>query len=514
MLFHPLAPAPREGSIPVWRSPGQPMVPAAPSRQPRAQASPTMHSPGVWNVLSETQIERMRSAAFAFMEDTGFVFQHPVLLRKARAAGAKVDEASGRVRLDRALTRELIAQAPARYAIRNLLGREWEVGGPAGHATAIVTDPWVIDYASGRPRRPCLEDLRRHTIVAQRLDCVTTISRMDYPVTDFADGTSSLRALEAHLLNHAKHYCVMPTSLESFEQWIGISRVLARGGDIRGLATAGVAVASPLTLNPMNAEILLRAVETGCIAYSTVCPMAGSTAPYSLAGCLLQAHIEALLIVVAAQLLRPGAPVLYGTGLSLTDLRDGHDLYYTLDKVLWKIGGGQLGNAEHLPVLGECGGSMTYRYDQQSGAEGMLFMLAALASGSHVLSGIGSCHNAIGMSAEMMVIQDAYLKAARFLGRGINTDDVHLALPSLRRAGPGDMFLDDDLTIELMRSDEFFSSDIFDYSGGRPQGRSLLERAHSRVEELVAGFTSPVPGEVQESLRAHFRRLYAAGGAA
>ncbi len=468
-----------------------------------------MHLPGKWSVLSETQIERIRSAAFAFIEDPGFVIQHPVLVEKARRAGARVDEATGRIRMSRALARELIAQAPQRYTVRNLLGREWEVGGSTPNGIGIVTDPWVIDYASGLPRRPCLEDLRRNTIVAQQLDCVTAIMRMDYPVTDCTDGTSSLRALETHLLHHAKGYLVYPTSLESFEQWIGIARVLARGGDIQRLATAAVAVASPFTLNSLNLEVLIRAVEEGFPVVATVCPMAGATAPYSIAGSLLQAHVEGLMVVLAAQLLRPGTPVLFGSGLSLTDLRDGHDLYYTLDKVLWKIGGVQLGLAEHLPVMAEAGGTLTYRYDQQCGAEGMLFMLAAQASGAHMLSGFGSCYNAIGMSAETMVIQDAYLKAARHLSRGINTDDTHLAVASLRRAEPGSMFLDDDLTIELMRSDEF-SSDIFDYSGGRPKSRSLLERAHARVEELVADYASPVPGEVQENLRAHFRRLYGA----
>ena len=73
------------------------------------------------------------------------------------------------------------------------------------------------------------------------------------------------------------------------------------------------------------------------------------------------------------------------SGLSVTDLRSGADLYYTLDKVLWKNAAVQLGLAENMPVGAECGGTLTHRYDPQAGAEGMLFMLAAHASG-----GIGS----------------------------------------------------------------------------------------------------------------------------
>jgi trimethylamine--corrinoid protein Co-methyltransferase len=178
-----------------------------------------------------------------------------------------------------------------------------------------------------------------------------------------------------------------------------------------------------------------------------------------------------------------------------------------MDKVLWKLAGVQLGLAEHMPVTAECGGTLTYRYDQQSGAEGMLFMLAAHASGAHLLAGFGSCHNAVGMSAEMMVIQDAYLETAQHITRGINTDDRHLALASLERVGPGGHFLDDTLTLELLRSDEFFQGPLFAFDGTPGRNKSLLERAHERVEELVAGFESPVPGDIQERLRRYFHDL-------
>ena len=134
-------------------------------------------------------------------------------------------------------------------------------------------------------------------------------------------------------------------------------------------------------------------------------------------------------------------------------------------------------------------------------------MLAAHASGANVLAGFGSCHNAVGMSAEMMVIQQAYWRAARHIVRGVRTDDLRLAAKNLQRIGPGGHFLDDDLTIDLMRSDEFFQDDAFDLSGGHGDARSMLERAHERVEELLAGYESPVPHHIQEALQRYFHDL-------
>lgn len=467
-----------------------------------------MNQPWTWRVLSEAQIAQIRDAALTHIERHGFDVQHEALLARARDRGACVDETQGRVRMSRSLVAELMALVPRQYTIGNILGQSWVIGGAEQYGTAIVTDPWIIDYATGEPRHPCLEDLRRNTIVAEQLEPVVSISRMDYPVTDVPGPESSLRALEMHLLHHTRHYQVMPANLESFDQWLGIAEVLSRGGDIRRLITSAVAAGSPLVLNELNAELLVRSVEQGFAIVPTVCPMAGSTAPYSLAGTLLQSHIEVLMIALLAQVLRPGHPVEYVSGLSVTDLRSGADLYYTLDKVLWKNAAVQLGLAEHMPVGAECGGTLTHRYDPQAGAEGMLFMLAAHASGAHRIAGFGSCHNAVGMSAEMMVIQQAYLRAARHIARGIRTEERLLGTASLQRVGPGGQFLDDDLTLELMRSDEFFRDDVFDLAGGHGHGKSLLERAHQRVEQLVDGYRSRVPGDIQEGLRRHFAGLY------
>ena len=471
-----------------------------------------MNSFSPMQTLTAGQLEQIRAATERVMETTGFAVQHEGLLKKAKGAGAEVDETSGRVRLPAPLFRELLSLIPPTYTVRNILGESWHIGGRAQYGLAIVTDPWIIDYETQQPRRPSLEDVRRHTIVAQKLEPVVDVSRMDFPVTDCEDATSSLRALEVHLLNHTLHYSVLAATLESFDQWMQIARILCRGEDAADLISSGIAVDSPLTLSPLNGELLLRSVEAGFVIVPTICPMAGATAPYSLAGSLLQANVEALCVGLMAQLVSPGARFLYTVGLSVTDMRTGRDLYYTMDKVLWKLAITQLGLSYGLPTGAECGGTLTCRYDQQSGAEGMLFMLAACASGAHLLAGFGSCHNANGMSGEMMVIHDAYLRAARFLARGIRTDEKRLAVESIEKVGPGGHFLTDDMTLELLRSDEFFRDDIFDFSGGYEGRRPLLERAHERVEELVADYQSPVPGGVQEGLRRYFHDLYVSMG--
>ena len=62
----------------------------------------------------------------------------------------------------------------------------------------------------------------------------------------------------------------------------------------------------------------------------------------------------------------------------------------------------------------------------------------------------------------------------------------------------------DDLTMRFMRGGEFFSNDIFDYTGSCESGSPMLKRAHDKVEDMVAEFESPVPHQVREGLRRFF----------
>ena len=457
-------------------------------------------------VLSDSQIETINEAAADILERTGFKVLDDDALKRCAAAGALIDEPGGLVRLPRELLCELVARAPSSYTISSIGDASWEVGGGSQCGLAIVTDPWIIDYETGEPRRPRLDDVRRNTILAQRMEHVAGMSCMDFPAEDAPGPASNLRAWETHLLHTAKHYHYIPAAAESNRRWRDIVEILADGRDAAAMRLFSVhaAVISPLTISTDNVDLIRLACEYDAPVVPTICPMAGSSGPYTHAGTLLLGHTENLFLCALTQILKAGLPYLYAFGPSVTDLRTSRDLYYTLDKVLWKTASVQLARANGLPAMAEAGGTMTYAYESQSGMEGSLFMAAAVASGADVLSGFGSCYCAMGMSAEMMVIQKAWLDAARFLQRGMDTKTDKLGIESICQAGPGGHFLTDPLTLQQMRAGEFFEHDLFDYTPAEYAGKSMLQRAHDKVTQQVADFRSPVPARVQERLKRYF----------
>lgn len=461
-------------------------------------------------VLNEGQIQRIKELTEQAIENIGFKVENTELLKIASKAGAIVDFDSRIVKIPAELLRELLSKVPKSFTLRTIDNSEYIIGNGSQYIAAIVTDPWIIDYETKEKRRPSLQDVLRNTILIQKNKQVAAVSRMDFPVTEYNDATSSWRALEIHLLNHAKHYNVYPGCLEDFMIWLEIAEILAQGGDLArsNLISVAVAVVSPLTLQEFNCRVLLEATARNFTVIPTICPMAGTTSPYSKDSTLLQGNIENIFIAALTQMVNPGNPFIYSFGPSVSNMKTGHDLYYTVDKVLWKIAAVELGKSYSIPTIAECGGTLSHRYDMQSGAESMLFMLSAVCSGADMIAGVGSCCNANGLSSEMIVIQSEWLKAAEFLKRGLSTDYLEEGLESIRNQGPGGNFLIDDLTLKLLRSGEFFSSELFDMSGGYEAAPSILENAHRRVEELVAGYKSPVPEKIQEDLRRYFHDLY------
>ena len=446
----------------------------------------------------------------SLIEQTGFQVASAKILYRAEKAGALVDRKAQVIRIPARLLHRLLQKAPARYTVRGCDGSAWQIGGGRPYVSAIVTDPWIIDSQTRQPRRPCLEDVRINTILAQRYDSVACVSRMDYPVTDDDGPWSSQRALLLHLLNHARHNMAYVSSEEDLDLWLQIGSVLAQGNALSGsgLLSFAVAVRSPLTLTDLNCRILLEATARRLPVIPTICPMAGTTAPYDVASTLLLANAECVFLAALTQLLQPGNPFIYLIGPSACDMQTGGDQYYTMEKVVWKIAAVELARSYNLPAGAECGGTMDWRIDLQGGAESMLFMQAALGSGADLLTGIGSCYNANGLSAETIVIQHAFLEAARYVQSGLSTRNLQEGLADIMAAGHGGHFLTDDLTLRQLHEQAFFANPLFDYSGAHTVGDrvsgSMWNRAGRQIKKLIQDYTSPVPGPTRDALQALF----------
>jgi trimethylamine---corrinoid protein Co-methyltransferase len=168
-----------------------------------------------------------------------------------------------------------------------------------------------------------------------------------------------------------------------------------------------------------------------------------------------------------------------------------------------------MGKFYNLPISNEAGGSLTFRPDVQNGAEAIAYLLASHCGGQNIIGGIGSMDNANGMSAEQIIMHCGLVDMAEYLSKGVDISDHKLAYESIKNIGPGGNFMTEDLTMELLSSDEFFRSDYFDFSGGYDPGKpGMYQKAHEKANQLVADYKSEVPDKVIAAVKDYFKEKY------
>jgi trimethylamine:corrinoid methyltransferase-like protein len=98
---------------------------------------------------------------------------------------------------------------------------------------------------------------------------------------------------------------------------------------------------------------------------------------------------------------------------------------------------------------------------------------------------------------------------AEYLAKGVDMSEYKLGLDSIKNVGPGGNFLVEDMTMDLLKSDEFFESEFFDMSGGYVDGvKGMYEIAHEKANALVANFKPTVPAKIQAAIKEFFHKRY------
>ena len=218
--------------------------------------------------------------------------------------------------------------------------------------------------------------------------------------------------------------------------------------------------------------------------------MAGVSGPVTLAGALALQHAEILGGVVLTQIVRPGAPVLYGAATSNVDMRSGAPATGSPEGALCILASAQLARRVGLPV--RAGGALTDSPvpDAQSQYERMFTLtVSALAGVNYMMHAAGIVESYLTTSVSQFALDLEMLDMVAHLAGGFPVNGDSLALDAIDAIAPGGMFLDAPHTLARYR-------DIFFEPGtGRRESYEQWQaggcvdtetRARNRIEELLA----------------------------
>jgi trimethylamine--corrinoid protein Co-methyltransferase len=197
---------------------------------------------------------------------------------------------------------------------------------------------------------------------------------------------------------------------------------------------------SPRQLDiPMSMGIIDFAAA-GQATIMTPFTLSGAMAPVSLAGALVLQHIEALAAITLSQVVRAGAPIVYGAFTSNVDMKSGAPAFGTPEGVKAAIASGQLARHIDVPWRSQAA-STSNTEDAQGGYETMLSMMACLMGGANVVvHAAGWQEGGLTASLEKFVLDVEMLQIIAETFQPVVLDDAELAIDAIDDVGPGGHF--------------------------------------------------------------------------
>jgi len=457
------------------------------------------------DLLDDGQVQRIHDASMDIIEEVGVEFRCDDAIGMWRAAGADVDGVT--VRIDREHLMSLVGTAPSSYT---MVARDPAHTVTVGDGRTIFTPsygaPYVLDL-DGVRRPATLQDFRdftklNHLSPALHMSGGVVCEPMDVPVPK-----RHLYMTESLLKYSSKPFMGAVTSMDRAEDSLHMAGIVF-GQDFVRETTVMTCLANantPLVWDKtMLDSVRVFAAANQATLFSPFV-LGGASTPASTVGAVIQVNIEALTGVAFSQLVRAGAPALYGQWLSTVSMRTGAPQAGTPEICHMNLLTAQM--ARHYNLPSRCSGSCTSSkmVDAQAGYEAARNMYGVLMAGTNfVLSTTGYLESAMCQSYAKWVLDSEQLELMYRLGSGVSFDDLDEVLDSMRSVPAGGHHLGTEHTLANFQTafsmPEMMNSD--NYEQWLADGsQSAEERAAARCRQMLEEYEEPkLEDHVREEL--------------
>jgi len=245
--------------------------------------------------LSPEDVKQIDQTGRRILERVGIRINDSAFLDRLKKAGAQVDYDNQRVRFRGDWLDEVLSHAPSRFT---LYSRDGQNDLHLGEGKVYFANGGrvfrILDMSTGGYRLTMLRDVANTATLVDHLDYIRfyiiacqvhDLEPQNYHLNDFY-----------HAFNHTtKHVMGGCDNLEGVKQMWELAKLIAGGEDkLREKPFVSVITnpISPLTIEANTLDILNFCTTHGIPATCASAPIAGATAPVTLAGTLSQMHAE------------------------------------------------------------------------------------------------------------------------------------------------------------------------------------------------------------------------------
>jgi trimethylamine---corrinoid protein Co-methyltransferase len=471
-------------------------------------------------VFSEDQVAAIHDAALVILETQGMKVLSADARARYRGAGAEVDDATQIVRLDRGLVTASLATTP-RDITFHTVDPQRNVPLSDGCVAFAVTSgpPNIMDTAGGR-RSGTFEDFCNLVKLCQSFEVIHVLGGATEP-QDVPVNIRHLEVTRAQLMLcdkvpfiFSRGHGQVADNFELMRLAHGISPEEFRS---RPFTYTIINTNSPLQLDIPMADGIIDFAAAGQVLIITPFTLAGAMAPVTIAGALTLAHAEALAGLTLAQIVRPGAPIVYGSFTSNVDMKSGSPAFGTPEYVKAAFGAGQMARFLGLPWRSS-NATASNTPDAQSAYESQMSLWGALLGGCNfVLHAAGWLESGLTTSYEKFILDIEMLQMFAEVFQPVGAAPSDLALEAVAEVGAGGHFFGCAHTMERYRS-AFYAPLVSDWrNSGQWEAdgaKTATERATAIWQNTLQRYVAPKRDPaVVEAIDAYVERRKAEGGA-
>lgn len=402
-----------------------------------------------YEILGEEGLALIETNADKLLEDVGIDFKDDAeALEIWREAGASVN--GERVRFPKGMLRKIIKDnAPKQFTqyARNP-ERNIEIGGKNTVLAPAYGSPFIRNMDEGR-RYATIEDFRNFVKLAYITPHLhhsggTVCEPVDLPVNK-----RHFDMIYAHMKYSDKPFMGSVTAPERAQDTVDMCKILFGDnyfdpdtGRPKTITVSLINANSPMTFDAtmLGALKVYAKNNQACIVSPFI--LAGAMSPVTVAGTATQSLSEALAGLAFAQLINPGAPVIFGTFASSMSMASGAPTFGTPEPTLVLYVMASLARRLGVPFRSGgafCGSKIT---DAQAGYESSNSLWPAINAGvNFVLHTAGWLEGGLVMSYEKFIMDCDQAGMLATYAKGVDLSKNGQAISAIREVGPGSHFL-------------------------------------------------------------------------
>lgn len=461
-------------------------------------------------MLSGDQMQDLHDTSIRILKELGIKVMGANVRALFAAAGAKIDD-EGIVRIDESHVEAALATVPRQFTLtpRNPAKRV-HLGGDHLVFGLVAGPPNVHDRVNGR-RSGNLADYQNFIRLAHHFNAIHMIGNQVTAPQELPANNRHLDTYFANLtLSDLTFHC---TAIGRGRAMDGIRMMaISRGISLEAMAQDPgvitiISVNSPRLLDDAMGDGLIAMAEHGQPVTITPFTLMGAMTPVSLPAALAQQNAEALFGVVLTQLVKPGAPVMYGAFTSNVDMRSGAPAFGTPENAKANVIAGQLARRYGLPYR-TSNANASNAVDLQAAYETSMATWGAVMGGANLIyHAAGWLEGGLTASYEKLILDVEILQNMVEFLRPLKWDADELGFDAIRDVPAGGHFFGSAHTMERYER-AFYQPMLSDWRGYENWELAGAKEAGQRATDLwqqaLAEYEEPpMDPAIREELQAY-----------